>query len=280
MYGAFCAGNILSKETVLKYQIISPENVDGTFEDIWSEYDSRLRSALSTVQKGVALDLPAELTIDSDALDRLEQWNEKFVSINRQFFIIAHNDNQIQCLELSHPDQNLHFFSSLDQLQEHDPSFDITDTGMEETGETEHDDIGGKEELDGSPEARPVVDPVSISEKSEPTTDEPVEHHAPPQTEMKQQAAAMQETEERDREEEIREPVVEHHSQGEQEVEDEEESEPVIVHVGDISETSGEFICLGCSMARMYLKGDTIEKCENSECLHPDAGWKLAFDLF
>ena len=49
---------------------------------------------------------------------------------------------------------------------------------------------------------------------------------------------------------------------------------------GSIVQISGEYICVGCSTSRMWLKGDVAKNCENAECVHPEAGWKMTYELF
>jgi hypothetical protein len=55
---------------------------------------------------------------------------------------------------------------------------------------------------------------------------------------------------------------------------------PALARPGFLADVSGEFQCLGCGATRMWLKGDLVLTCVNPECLKPEVGWRLLFDVF
>jgi len=81
-------------------------------------FDEKLRSGLSCKDSDVVIRLRPELGCGTEMLEWLEEWTEKFQKVKKQLYIIPANVNQLECLEVSHPDQDLRYANSLAELED------------------------------------------------------------------------------------------------------------------------------------------------------------------
>jgi hypothetical protein len=203
-----------------------------------SAFDEKLRKAMSDAAKIVAIELHPELGCGTEMLEWLETWQKKILKVNKQFYIVAGNVNQMESLEVSHPDQELKYVQNADDLEMLLAS--LAPEVAEAVLEVQMPPVSAH-----SPAPERVVVPP-------PAPAEPVDADADAETfEVKI----------------VKEPS-------------EVPSPPILMDVSQLVETSGEYKCLGCSLTRMWLKGDVTAECTNPECPHQDAGWEMTYELF
>jgi len=80
-------------------------------------FNEKLRRAMSEQAHIIAISLHPELGCGSEMLEWLETWQDKFLKVNKQFYIIPGNVNQMECLEVSHPDQELKYVASIEDFE-------------------------------------------------------------------------------------------------------------------------------------------------------------------
>jgi hypothetical protein len=194
-------------------------------------FDEKLRHALSCKEPSVVIRLRPELGCGTEVLEWLEEWTDKFQKVKKNFFIVPANVNQLECLEVSHPDQELRYAATLEELEDRIAVIDRQSTLTE--------------------------GPASEEEAAFFVEDEPLKKE-PAKAAL---AGNKLDFEVIDKKEDVH-------------VRD------VRMQSGSIVQISGEYICEGCRTSRMWLKGDIAKDCENAECVHPGAGWKMTFELF
>jgi hypothetical protein len=195
-------------------------------------FDEKLRHALSCKEPSVVIRLRPELGCGTEVLEWLEEWTDKFQKAKKNFFIVPANVNQLECLEVSHPDQELRYAATLEELEDRIAAIDHQSTL---TG------LAASEE-----ETAFLVEDVPPAQKG---------------------------------------PAKAAHAEDKLDFEVIDKEEGVLVRdmriqSGSIVQISGEYICEGCRTSRMWLKGDIAKDCENAECVHPGAGWKMTYELF
>jgi hypothetical protein len=198
-----------------KHTLVTVEESAVRESDPRQVFDHALTEALGTEGEVVGLVLRAELEPGVELLDWLAQWQQRLGGEGKHLVVIAEDPAQLQCLELSHPDQNLVCMSSLEQWHRTYPD--------------EPAPAGAPQ-----PDAAPVTPP-----------EQPPQGTVPPGGEGEEQSVP-----------------------------------PIMVGVGTVADTAGEYACRGCGMTRMFMKGDKVGRCESAECQHPDWGWKFVFELF
>lgn len=167
---------------------------------------ARLEEAIEGKERNVAVRLHPAMKCGPELLDWLSNLGRIFAKAGKNLVAVPKSNEHRECLDLSHPDQNIRYVQSEDDLEALFPD-DAPNVKTE------------KETQAGS-----VIEQVSA----------PKEEDAP----------------------------------------------PVVVRAGMVSDVSGEYRCLGCGAKRMWLKGDLVLTCMNQECLRPEAGWQLLFDVF
>lgn len=80
-------------------------------------FDQKLQSIISQNKNQVALQLRNDMDADTELIEWLEKWSAEFARANKEFIIAPNNPEQLECLEVSHPDQNLKYVSSIDEIQ-------------------------------------------------------------------------------------------------------------------------------------------------------------------
>jgi hypothetical protein len=195
-------------------------------------FDEKLRRAMSDQAKTIVISLHPELGCGTEMLEWLETWQNKFAKVNKQFYIVPGNINQMECLEVSHPDQELKYVKNLDDLEILIASLapEVTEAVLE----VQTPPASAIVSMAPAP-SKPVADANADADTFEVkiATEEPIES-AP----------------------------------------------PILMDVSQLVETSGEYKCRGCSVTRMWLKGDITAECTNPECPDQDAGWQMTYELF
>jgi hypothetical protein len=209
-------------------------------------FDDKLRKALSDPSLYIVITLHPVLGCGIDLLEWLESWQNRFLKIKKKFFIIPGNVNQLECLEVSHPDQALRYVSSMDE-------FDVAAALFPEP--VTQNATGQDAPLVSAPITPQETAPIQPAAVDEPTPQKIVIIEPAPL------AAAL----------------------ADDDVDNAKNTPPTpAIHmaVGTVVETSGEYICLSCQTSRMWLKGDITTKCTNPECTGSETGWEMTFELF
>jgi hypothetical protein len=214
-------------------------------------FDDKLRRVLTAKNNIVALCIRPEMECSTGLLEWLEAWNTRLRNVNKKFFIVPATATQLECLEVSHPDLDLHYASSLDQLPAGEPQIPDPEPPVSKT--------------------EPVI-PVVVAEAGNRIAARAVAAH---------QATMMKQATE--------EPVVaavislaSEETKAVHVVPDHSDFLAPKVHMkaGNTVRLAGEYVCSGCRISRMWLKGDKATNCENPECRNPSAGWNLTCELF
>jgi hypothetical protein len=222
----------------MNYMLIAVSDDELQNKPAISAFDEKLRKAMPDPAPIVAIELHPELGCGTEMLEWLEAWQKKLLKVNKQFYIVAGNVNQMESLEVSHPDQELKYVQNRDDLEILIASLapEVTEAVLE---------VQMPSAAAPSPAPQRAVAPP-------PAPAEPVDADADAETfEVKI----------------VKEPL-------------EIPSPPILMDVSQLVETSGEYKCLGCSLTRMWLKGDITAECTNPECPHQDEGWEMTYELF
>ncbi len=206
-------------------------------------FDRELEAALLEGADAVAVCLRKEMGACVELLEWLANWQKRFAAGGKQVVVVAADARQLQYLEFSHPDANLSYVSSLEELWKKIPAFRSA-----ETANAKKEEFARAQQPQAAP-AEPVGEPAPLS-APQPLVPAPVlkssEQKAGPQPRVSPGTATAQ-------------PRLEN---------------------GERVKLSGEYACAGCGTTRMYAKGDETSACTNPECMSQSAGWKLVFELF
>jgi hypothetical protein len=229
-----------------------------------------LRMALVDGVEEVAVFLRPEMGACIGLIDWLANWQKEFSQNRRRMIIVTSDTRQLQYIELSHPDQNLTFVTSIEELLRKYPWFSST---AAEVAERKKPGEPGQEKPSSPPpvpapqpalsEPLPESAPRTVSGAAGP---QPAPQPAPvapsaPRTEAPPPLPAAPPPQ----------PAAPPVSPPEA---------PAKVMAGQVVQLSGEYACFGCQATRMYAKGDTAVACPNPECTGQQSGWKLVFELF
>jgi hypothetical protein len=219
---------------MMNHSLISVSDEEIQNKPVITAFDEKLRRAMSEQVKIIAISLHPELGCGTEMLEWLETWQNKLSKVGKQFYIVPGNVNQMECLEVSHPDQELKYVQSLDDLETLLASLapEVTEAVLEVRIPPAAAQSAPVQPADLSPPLQPAsadADTFEVKlDKAEPEVSAP----------------------------------------------------PILMDVSQLVETSGEYKCLGCSLARMWLKGDITTDCTNPECPDQDAGWEMTYELF
>jgi hypothetical protein len=97
--------------------VISVTDQEIQDQPIVKAFEDKLRLGLSQPVRVVAICLHPELGCNVELLSWLETWHQRFIKVRKQFYIIPGNVNQLECLEVSHPDQGLKYVPSLNDFE-------------------------------------------------------------------------------------------------------------------------------------------------------------------
>ncbi|MGD9200036.1 MAG: hypothetical protein PVI26_00605 [Chitinispirillia bacterium] len=107
----------------MDYQIITFSKENFPDQNIWDLCDQQLEKHLSQINNGIAVILLSEMATGVDLLNWLSKWQNQCEESSKQFFIITEDTDQQECIEFSHPDLNLVYFSSIEELLNTYPEF-------------------------------------------------------------------------------------------------------------------------------------------------------------
>jgi hypothetical protein len=244
----------------MRFALVSFEEaeVDKTGPELRSAFDRKLELALAQGDSpAVVVHLRADMQPSLDLLEWLEQWTKRFAVAGMRCVIVPQTPDQLETLEMSHPDQNLSYAASLDEIEimfPPPPKQAPKPKPVHDVANDAHALKAGQDQATTSQDSEAIFELSEPSDRSDPI---PVKK----QTRPAKKPAPIPEPEPEELPEE---PVMEAKTSA----------------VGALSTLTGEYTCMGCKVSRMWLKGETMKTCENPECLNPDAGWQLAFDVF
>jgi hypothetical protein len=101
----------------MNHIVISVSDEDIQNKPAITAFDEKLRRALSDQAPIIAICLHPELGCGTEMLQWLETWQDKFLKVKKQFYIVPGNVNQMECLEVSHPDQELKYVPTVEDLE-------------------------------------------------------------------------------------------------------------------------------------------------------------------
>jgi hypothetical protein len=224
----------------MSHVLISVSDEDIQNKPAFTAFDEKLRRAMSDQAGIVAICLHPELGCGTDMLEWLETWQDKFIKVKKQLYIVPGNVNQMECLEVSHPDQELKYIATVDDLEALLAS--LAPEVAEAVLEVQMPSTAG---------AAQALHPVQASQIPGATSKPPAGGAEAETFEVKLTRK-----------------------------EPEPSAPPILMDVSQFVETSGEYKCIGCNMTRMWLKGDVTTECTSPECTDSDAGWEMTYELF
>ncbi len=125
----------------LNTRIITIEDNEIANEDVWDIFDNKCNEAISSDEKHIALYLRSEMGSGVPLLDWLEIWQEKFHKEGKSLHIISDNDQQIESMEFSSPNQDLKYFPSVNEFKNY---IRLIEPDFEENGDKNL--VNGEEE--------------------------------------------------------------------------------------------------------------------------------------
>jgi hypothetical protein len=246
----------------LVHQLITISETIGPDDSVWSVFDRKLETALHAVEVAVSIRLRDEMGHGIELVRWLEGWSLRFKQQQKTLLCFAEDPLQRQCLDFSHPNMELQYISSLNEI----PKILLNLTKKKAT-------------IDAPPAPPPVIQKTDIPEKKEP--EEPfavpiqqiVAAPAPCMEACGKEADSLktvQLTMGTTSPASIDEPTgYESMPGGRRQIKQ-----------NTVIEISGEYQCDNCGAIRMFCKGDILQKCENRECFSVEASFTLQFDLF
>ncbi|MBN1981397.1 MAG: hypothetical protein JW795_07700 [Chitinivibrionales bacterium] len=295
---------------MVDYQIIYLTGITTDPAMLWQECDRMIQTALMQIQRGIALFLIPEMKSGAPLLDWLEKWQKSIFEQRKQFFILTSDVNQQECIEFSHPDLNLVYFPSEQELMAAFPQF--APTKEEEPPvvpplQEKQSTVRGNSQSpqgDGGVK-KPILQPVAdnndydidpnvlaqaIYKKFEESAGQSNKTESTPVTTKPGFGTASRDSgsyrqEGTDYSWPQKNSPAHALVNERQKIEDaaiplSESKNKTVYDIGAMVEIAGEYACCGCHLNRMFIKGDNATRCENPECPAPDTGWMLSFELF
>jgi hypothetical protein len=139
----------------MKYAAITFDGVSVDGEGIFSALDLKLQTALGTDVESISVTLNPEMPGGGDLLDWLEKWQATCSSQKKNLVIAPSTKEQLECLELSHPDQALCYVASSEELEKMFPPH-LREPVPEERNEEPPQE---KPSAGGPPAAAPAKEP-------------------------------------------------------------------------------------------------------------------------
>jgi hypothetical protein len=247
-------------------EIVVLEETEIRDQPVLTLLDEKLRKALTAKSGLVAVCMRPEIGCNTGLLEWLEAWNRRFRNVNKAFFIIPATPTQLECLEVSHPDMDLRYVTSVDKLPVIEPRIVEPEPSAPVAIPVQQAPPAGIRE------AMPDIVRETVPEPGNRIAAKAVAAH---QATMIKQAPA---------EPPVIAAVVTFGAEEKTAVSATNSMDyaPPAVHMkaGSTVKLAGEYICSMCKISRMWLKGDKAANCENPECRNPSAGWDLTCELF
>jgi hypothetical protein len=252
----------------LLHQLITIAETISPDDSVWSVFDRKLEEALPAVEVAVSVRLSHEMGNGMELVRWLEGWSLRFKQQHKTLICIAEDPLKRECLELAHPNTELIYISSLNEIPR------ILSRLTQPRAKVD------------TPPVIPAVQKNAIPENKEtqqPVTG-PVEQKVPLPAAGKEpsDSAIDRNGKESDRSKTVRlsvsttGPVSGNDRAGYGSMTDVRRQ----VKQDAVIEVSGEYRCDHCGTTRMFCKGDVVNKCENRECPSIQASFTLQFDLF
>jgi len=288
----------------LVHQLITIAELTDPNDTVWSAYDRKLEVALNAVEVAVSIRLRGEMGHGVELVRWLEGWTLRFRQQQKTLISIAEDSAQRQCLDLSHPNMELTYISSINEIpkmllrltrqRDMAPALPPEEVRVKNPAPP----VAGKKEQPRTPLALrhpaapegddgPSIKPVARlpSESVPPPSAVRTNDPAQPGERTGSPAAASPPAPARIAAKELP-------GSGIPEISTEStpgtcwagyrrtlgNSSNVVQH--SVIEISGEYRCDNCGMVRMFCKGDIVDRCENRECFAIRTSFTLQFDLF
>lgn len=97
--------------------LISLSNDEVKNGQVEDTFERRLKRCLNDQAKIIGLYLRVEQHASSELLDWLEKWTRELRGAGKQLVVIPADSNQFEALELSHPEQYLSYYSSVEEWE-------------------------------------------------------------------------------------------------------------------------------------------------------------------
>jgi hypothetical protein len=210
------------------------------------ELDRGCSQLLESEDYSAALILPDSLKIGLKVLCWLDDLRDRFAEKKLNLCIICNKEEQLEAIDLSHPDQTLPCFKDITELSdklnvpvENDFSDVEIDKILKEIDETKKEP--GTDNLSSVPAENEETTNKALEPFSSSESVNSIESILPVPGTVQEQ---------------------------------------IIKISGEKVETAGEYRCLSCGHTRMWMKGDTFSFCVQECCAQKDKGWQLTFILF
>lgn len=282
------------------HQLITIAEYPDPKDTVWSVFDRKLEAALEAVEIAVSIRLRPEMGHGMELIRWIEGWNLRFRQQNKTLISIAEDPAQQQCLELSHPNMELVYISSINEI----PKILLKMT-QQRLSSARVSFPTVPDSIEPSREMRPSI----ASADSAPPAQAPATSGPPPDTNgaMENTNTPLHTPKQQTSSSEIQEstpPSASSHFTGRAPPTPPGNRTPAVGNhhaesskldwtgynrtVGiskqvtqySIIEISGEYRCNNCGATRMFCKGDVVDRCENRECTSTTANFTLLYDLF
>ncbi len=101
----------------MNHSVIAVKDEECNGKAPFALYDDKLRRTLSEAFEAVVVHLNPVLGCGVELLEWLEIWRGRFIKANKKFFIVPGNVNQLECLEVSHPNQGLTYAANAEEME-------------------------------------------------------------------------------------------------------------------------------------------------------------------
>jgi hypothetical protein len=239
----------------LVHQLITISETIGPDDSVWSVFDRKLETALHAVEAAVSIRLRDEMGHGIELVRWLEGWSLRFKQEQKTLLCFAEDPLQRQCLDLSHPNMELQYISSLNEI----PKILLLLAKQKAT-------------IDA-----PIVPPVIPQKEPQQQFDVPVQEIVSPPVPRIEASGKESDS---PKSAQLTMNTTRPASVGEYAGYTGMPGGCRRIKQNTVIEISGEYRCDNCGAIRMFCKGDILHKCENRECFSAEASFTLQFDLF
>lgn len=258
---------------------------------VWSIFDQKLEAALYAVEVAVSIRLRSEMGHGIELIRWLEGWNLRFKQEQKNFICIVEDPVQQQCLELSHPNMELVYIFSINEIPKLLLQFRRKTMGSTDFSDRRIRAVAGKEitkqQIEQKSQSLEPVKDVHMDSVS--SIQDSKDFPTIPEVQLFQSGKTLNViSSEMD--------TVATHAVDAKLVTPVEKIETISCkvkcnyvyppedckHIGQdmIVDISGEYQCESCGMMRMFCKGDLVGRCENQDCIPAISRYSLQHDLF